>query len=328
MRGNGANDEVVSRPVVDNGTRAGTSPQWQPEHVVDVVAAAALVGAQFPELRDAPIEALATGWDNTVYLVGGDWVFRFPRRTIAVPGVQREIAVLPGLAPRLPLSVPVPELIGRPARDYPWPFWGARLVHGRELAETGLPDAERTPAAAGVGEFLRALHRPELATELRAALPYDPMRRGDPGVRAPKARERLAGLAARGVWEPDPAIERLLADGERVGPPTGDPVVSHGDLHVRHLLLDDEARPAGVIDWGDLCLAGRAVDLSLAYMGFAGAARAALLSSYGPISPEDVARGRVLAVDLCATLAEYAAATGRRQLLTEAVSGLRRVPGS
>lgn len=338
---------VVSPLVVDNGPRAAPTQEWEPEHIVDTTMAAELVAAQFPELRDAPVEPLATGWDNTVYLVGADWVFRFPRRTIAVPGVEREIAALPRLAPRLPLPIPVPELIGRPARGYPWPFFGARLIHGRELAEVGPTNAERVPAAAAVGAFLRALHSRELVAELAAelgadldaelrapsgirpgaVLPYDPMRRGDPTVRAPRARRRLAKLVEHGVWTPDPAVERLLADGERAGPPTGDPVLVHGDFHVRHLLLDDDARPAGVIDWGDLCVGNPAVDLSLAYSGFAGAARAALLSAYGPVDPADVARARVLALELCAILADYAADTGSRLLLAEAVSGLHRSVG-
>lgn len=49
--------------------------------------------------------------------------------------------------------------------------------------------------------------------------------------------------------------------------------VCHGDLHVRHLLVDRDGSATGVIDWGDLCLADPAVDLSIAYFGFAGKPR-------------------------------------------------------
>ncbi len=301
-----------------------TGPQWAPEHVVEAAEAAGLIGAQFPELRGAPVEALATGWDNTVHLVDRCWVFRFPRRAVAVPGVAREIAVLPRLAPRLSLPVPVPELVGHPADGYPWPFWGARLVPGVELADAGLPDAERVPAAAGVGAFLRALHDVEPAG---FTLPWDPMRRGDPPTRAGKAREALDRLAEKGVWTPDPAVEALLSAAARASAPDGPTVVVHGDLHIRHVLVDGGGRPAGVIDWGDLCLADPAVDLSLAYGGFAGAARAALLSAYGPVPPERELAARVLAVSLCASLAEYAAADDRPVLLAEALAGLRRAVG-
>ncbi|OLB82753.1 MAG: aminoglycoside phosphotransferase [Actinobacteria bacterium 13_2_20CM_2_71_6] len=300
--------------------------EWQPERLVGADEAAELIGGQFPDLRGTPVQPFAEGWDNTVYLVDGQWVFRFPRREIALPGVRREIAVLPRLAGRLPLPVPVPELIGSPTPDYPWPFWAARLVHGTELAEAGLPDPDRVRVATAVGTFLRALHDPALAAEVGDGLPRDPMGRAEPGVRVGRARERLARVVAHGVWVPDPDVESLLARAEPIGPAT-DAVLVHGDLHIRHLLVDGDGAAAGVIDWGDLCLADPAVDLSLAYAGFTGPARAALLSAYGRVDAERELRARVLAVDLSAVLADYAAADGRPTLLAEALAGIRRAVG-
>jgi aminoglycoside phosphotransferase (APT) family kinase protein len=309
---------------VNGGT--GNAGGWEPEYTVSVAQAAELVGAQFAHLRGAPVEALATGWDNTVFLVGGEWVFRFPRRAVILPGVRREIAVLPRLAPRLPLPVPVPELAGRPSGAFPWPFWGARHLPGCELAESGLADDDRVAAADGLGAFLRALHDPDMAP-VAGALPRDPMSRAEPSVRSPLARERLARLARGDVWRPDPAVDSLLREGERLGPHTGAVAVSHGDLHIRHLLVDGDARAAAVIDWGDLSVADPSVDLSLAYGGFAGAARRALLSAYGPVGAETELRARVLAVFLCAALAEYAVDTGRERLLAEALTGITRAAG-
>ena len=99
----------------------------------------------------------------------------------------------------------------------------------------------------------------------------------------------------------------------------------HGDLHQRHLLLDGDGRACGVIDWGDVCLADPALDLSLAYSGFTGAARQALLDAYGwPVPPERAARARVLAVFLSAVLAEYAHDENRPRLLREALAGISR----
>lgn len=301
----------------------GGAAKWDPEHSVSADEAAAYIGGQFARLRGAPVEVLATGWDNTVFLVDGEWIFRFPRRSVALPGFRREMAHLPVLAPRLPLPVPVPEFAGSPSGTYPWPFWGARHLPGRELAETRLPDDARVTAATGLGAFLRALHDPAMVPPV-ADLPRDPLSRAEPSVCSPRAREWLARLARLGLWEPDPAVESLLAGGERLGPSAGAVVVSHGDLHLRHLLLDDGDRAAGVIDWGDLCLADPAVDLSLAFGGFAGAARTALLSAYGPVRADSEVRARVLAVFLCAALAEYAALTDRRRLLDEALTGIGR----
>lgn len=306
---------------------------WDAEHAVDTAQAAALVHAQFPALAGAPVRELASGWDNTVFLVGEQWVFRFPRRAVALAGTEREMALLPKLAPRLPLAVPIPELTGRPAGGYPWPFWGARHLPGRELMTCGLPERRRVAAAAALGEFLRALHDPRLVGRVGAALPHDPFRRGDPSVRAPLARKLLDRLAGRGLWKPAaPAAEAmaaLLGKGAQAGASRAEPVVCHGDLHPRHLLVDPDGRACGVIDWGDVCLADPAVDLSVAYSAFNGTARAALLAAYGPpaeraLKGEGELRARTLAVFLCAALADYASSIGHAEMLREALRGLHR----
>jgi len=206
----------------------------------------------------------------------------------------------------------------------PWPFAGARLLPGRELAETGLSDAARTAAARAVGGFLRVLHDGRTRAAVDVELPVDPMRRGEPGARMDDTREHLQRLIAEGTWTGDPAVEALLRSAERLGPPAGDPVLVHGDLHVRHLLLDERDDAAGVIDWGDVCLADPAVDLALAFTAFAGPARMAFFRAYGEVNAERELRARALGVRLSGFLAAYAAAVDRPALLAEALAGLRR----
>jgi aminoglycoside phosphotransferase (APT) family kinase protein len=207
----------------------------------------------------------------------------------------------------------------------PWPFAGARLLPGRELAEAGLCDAARTAAARAVGSFLRALHDGRTRAAVDVELPVDPMRRGEPRARMDDTREHLRRLVTDGIWAGDRAVETVLRSAERLGAPTGDPVLVHGDLHVRHLLLDQQGNTVGVIDWGDVCLADPAVDLALAYTAFAGPARAAFFRAYGEIDAERELRARALGVRLSGFLAAYAAAVERPALLAEALAGLRRV---
>ena len=126
-----------------------------------------------------------------------------------------------------------------------------------------------------------------------------------------------------GSGQPAPE-SRWIGEAGGLGPPAGRPVLAHGDLHLRHLLVGESGDASGVIDWGDICLADPAVDLSLAYSGFAGPARAALLAAYGPVDAERELRARVLAVSVCASLAEYAFSDGRARLLRESLAGLRR----
>lgn len=299
-------------------------PEWDPEVEIDEDRARNLIERQFPELRGSTVTAVAAGWDNVVFRVDGRWAFRFPRRAIAIPGVEREIATLPRLAGHLPAPIPEPRFVGRPTGDYPWPWFGAKWLPGTELSDARLPDERRAPLATSLGEFLRALHSTHVSRLVSAGLPVDPMRRGDMGFRVPHARRRLDEVIARGLWEPNADVERLIVRSTGLPPPPRTLVV-HGDLHVRHVLVDDEGALSAVIDWGDVCAADPSTDLSIAYGCFSGEARRAFLDAYGPIDGLTELRARVIATFLAAALLGYAADEGMERLQSECLRALERV---
>jgi aminoglycoside phosphotransferase (APT) family kinase protein len=302
---------------------------WDAEHAVTPEVARRLLAGQFPDLALDSVELLGIGWDNTVYLVDGTWAVRFPRRAMGAELFAREIALLPSLAPLLPLPVPVPELVGAPADGYPWPFWGGRLVPGVEVCEAALTEDGREALATDVGALLRALHDPAVARTLGTRLPSDPMKRATPSTRGPMARENLDKLVAAELWQPrsvpDRAADELIARTLPMPPPTGEPVLVHGDLHLRHLMVGPDGRASGVIDWGDACLADPSVDLTVAYAVFSGPSRDALFAAYGRTVAEDQhLRARVLGLNLCSALAVYAESESHPTLLAESLAGLHR----
>lgn len=307
-----------------------TPPEWSPERSIDVGRAAEVIAAQFPELAGLPVRAFDSGWDNLVLAVGDDWVFRFIHRGVALPGAARELAVLTCLANRFVVPVPHPEHVGTPAPGLDWPFWGTRRLPGQEIARAGLADHARVPAAHALGRFLRDLHAPDLADEVTAAvsargvtLPVDPMRRADSRHVLARAQERLARLEHDGVALPSRLAE-LTDRAAALAPPSGTVVLLHGDLHVRHVLVDDDAAVTGVIDWGDTALGDPAVDLMIAFSAFTGTARSAFFDAYGPVDPDRETRARMLAVHVCAALAEYARAERMHDVAAEAVRGMAR----
>jgi aminoglycoside phosphotransferase (APT) family kinase protein len=302
---------------------------WDAEHALDAAGARALLAAQHPALELSSVEEIAYGFDNTVFLVDGTWAVRFPRRQMGADLFAKELRLLPALAPLLPVAVPVPELVGEPGDGFPWPWWGARLLPGTEVADARLPEHGRAALGAGVGAFLAALHRPEIARRLGPGLPVDPMRRATPSTRGPVGRASLDRLAAGGHWTSgsrlDRAYDDLVARGSGLEPPVGELVLVHGDFHLRHVLVGDDGAPTGVIDWGDACLADPALDLSFGYAALSGADREVFLSAYGDRpDPERELRARVLAAALCAVLAEYATTEDRPALLTESLAGIAR----
>jgi aminoglycoside phosphotransferase (APT) family kinase protein len=298
--------------------------EWSAELVVDRERARRLIAGQFPSVELTSVRLLGEGWDNTVWVVDESWVFRFPRRAAAIPGVEREIAVLPRLAPLLPLPIPLPLFIGRPAEDYPWPFFGAALLAGREPADAGLTDGARTRLARPLALFLRTLHGRHVAAGLDAhALPADPMGRADMARRVPWTLQRLAEVERLRLWRPPGSIGTLL-EAARALPAAEPSAVVHGDLHVRHLLVDAAGALTGVIDWGDLCRADPSIDLMLLWSFLPPQGRLEFLAACGPIGQEQMLRARVLALFLSATLLLYSHHEGMTNLRREAIDGLTR----
>lgn len=291
---------------------------WQPEREISVAEARAC--ALTCGLPADEVTVLAAGWDNTVVLIDDTWVFRFPRREIALPGVEREIALLPRLAPQLSLAIPVPEHTGVHGNP-PWPFWGGRHLPGTELAVS--PHADRVSVAAAVGRFVAELH----ALPAVPDLPVDPFRRADAVDRAARARDILADLTALGLLGATGPVDDLLAAGAAAGPPSDETVLSHGDLYARHVLVDDAGVATAIIDWGDLCMAPASVDLSIAFSAFSGSERDAFITENGPIDDDTELRARVMAVFSAASVAHHAHDLGDRALLAESLAGLQRATG-
>jgi aminoglycoside phosphotransferase (APT) family kinase protein len=291
-------------------------PVWAAEVDVDEKLVRGLL-AQLG-LEDARLQKLAEGWDNSVWVVDERYVFRFPRRAVAIPGLERELAVLPKLAPLLPLPVPRPAFVGKATDGYPWPFFGAELIPGVEAGVAELDDEARLEVALELAAFLRALH----AVELDEPLPLDPNRRTDMPKRARMAREELQELERLGLWQAPPELSSFLKEAERLPPPEAQAVM-HGDLHFRHLLVEGRAA-SGVIDWGDVCRADPAIDLPLFWSFVPPEGRGAFLDAYGPVNETQLLRARVLSIQLCAVLAHYGHDEGQAEILRAGLDGLER----
>jgi aminoglycoside phosphotransferase (APT) family kinase protein len=288
-------------------------PVWSAEVTVDEPLARRLIAGQFPELASASVRRLAEGWDNVVWVVDERWAFRFPQRTMGAELIERELRVLPLIAPALPAPVPVPVFAGHPAEGYPWSFFGAPLLPGLEACDAALDDEARCRLAPALARFLRALHELPVID----GLPYDPTGRADMAHRAALTREWLERLGR-------PAdVEGLLAEAEALPSPE-DEVVAHGDLHFRHVMVDRAGELTGVIDWGDVCRADRSIDLSLLWSFFPAEGRAAFLAEYGTVSEAQLLRARALAVNLCVILAVYGRDEGMSGVEREALQGLDR----
>lgn len=298
-------------------------PDWDAEVSIDAALVRALLTEQFPELDASSARLLGEGWDNAVWVVEETWAFRFPRRQIAIPGVRRELAVLPTLAPLLSIPIPVPAFVGQQSERFPWPFFGTRLLPGNEIAEAGLSEEARVGVGVELGRFLRELHAPELRARVDPddSLPVDPLGRADVDKRVPMARKNLSELESTGAWQSNPFVEPVLEHASRLA--LRERVFVHGDLHLRHVLVENESL-AGVIDWGDCCTGDPSIDLHVVWSMLPPEGREAFFAEYGAVDEDVHSRARVLALGLCSMLALYAHSVGNANLLRESVAGLER----
>ena len=179
------------------------------------------------------IVAIDDGYDFRVLVLDDTWVLRVPRRGSVVAALEVEAALLPALAPALPVRVPMFEHVSRDP-----PFVVYRLIEGEPLR-----DEDARP-------FLEALHSFDVG-----GLP----------VPAPDWVETYEAQADefRGVVLPlldadeRPAAEALFAE---IPSLTGfAPVLTHSDLGPEHLRCRD-GRLVGVIDWGDVRIGDPAID--------------------------------------------------------------------
>jgi aminoglycoside phosphotransferase (APT) family kinase protein len=301
----------------------GTTRAWDADVALSPAAAADLIERQFPALAPAALTPLGVGWDNVAFLVRGRYVFRFPRRRIAAGLIERELRVLPLLAPHLPLPVPTPTFAGRPEGAYPYPFAGYPLIPGATACRKDWTDAQRARSAGPLAGFLAELHRIPVDDATRAWGPRDEIERTNLPKRALVMQERLRAIAPA-LRELDIDALRELIDRLASTPPyAGPPCWVHGDLYARHLLVDGARRLCGVIDWGDVHLGDPALDLSIAFSFLPSGARGAFRELYGPIDAATWDRARFRALHHGVLLVDYSADVGDEALRAAGEYALR-----
>ncbi|UQA63084.1 phosphotransferase [Polyangium aurulentum] len=258
--------------------------------------ATALIERSFPALAPVRLEHLGRGWDHDVLLVNGAWVFRFPRNGMAALALQTELAVMPWLAPRLPLPIPVPVFEGVFDETAGTHFVGHRLIPGKTVIDTGLGPEARAALGPALGRFTRALHSLR-ATDAPHALPPDVIGRMDLAKRMPITQERLASLRRDGVLPEDTATRLLRLIEEPWTPLAREALVLvHADMHGRNLLVGADGALSGVIDWVDLHEGDPAVDLATAFEVLPPSAREAFFREYGGVDAGALVRARWRAI--------------------------------
>jgi aminoglycoside phosphotransferase (APT) family kinase protein len=229
-----------------------------------------LVAVQFPRLAGLPVSAVrSTGTVNAIYRIGDDLCARLPRLQEYAADLVDELRWLPWLAPRLPLRVPEPVAVGRPAGGYPFPWAIYQWIEGQPYADELVGDEPQ--AARDLARFVAGLRRIDPAAGAPRA-GRRPLRELDGATRAAIdcSRHVIDRDAVTAAWEH--ALEAPAWEGA--------PVWIHTDL-LRPNLLVDGGRLCAVIDFGGAGLGDPAADVIAAWSVFGRAGREAFRAALG-----------------------------------------------
>ncbi|MGH1345747.1 MAG: phosphotransferase [Nannocystales bacterium] len=245
-----------------------------------------------PELANAPLRPAGVGECYEAWWIGDGHIVRFAsndsERDASNP-LAVEAALLPSLAEAIEVRIPRPTQLGcDPATGR------SMLVHEAVLGSPLLAESwdaltptQRRALAVDIGRFVRELQAVGIDTA---------------PVRPPETR-------FHGLYSHVEAIERLVLSqmprsaaescrrlAQEVEPcPREAWVFVHGDLYDHHVLVADDARLAGVIDFGDLGVGDPACDLGTLMDDFGiEFVREALGDS--PLAPQRLARARFYCV--------------------------------
>lgn len=224
-----------------------------------------LLAGQFPHWAALPIKSVASyGTDHHIYRLGDHLAVRLPRIDWAAPQAAQEAEWLPRLAPHLPLAVPAPQAVGRPAEGYPFAWSVVEWLPG-ETASGTLADLGR--AAVDLAGFIEALRR----IDITGAPPRARGARGGPLGELDEAVRRAIALLGNRI-NGDAALYSWQAS---LAAPAwdGPEVWVHGDLLPGNLIVA-HCRLSAVIDFGLLSVGDPACNLLPAWNMFEGRSRA------------------------------------------------------
>lgn len=291
-------------------------PQWEAEFRVEPDFAKLLIEKQFPCLFPVKVDLLGEGWDNTAYCVNNKYVFRFPRKEIAVEWLETENRILPHIAPFLTLPVPVPIFTGQPSDLFQFPFSGYSILPGKTACRASLNREDRIKMAEPIALFLKSLHNIPLENAVIYGAEPDKIRRLDLSCRIPGLYNYLENLIKKNIIKDSEQVKELV---KRTGiePSEKKTTPVHGDFYVRHILVDEKKEISGIIDWGDIHLGNPAIDISIAHGFLPKEGREIFRKTYGEIDEETWRLSKFRALAMALTLMSYSYDTEDRALQKE-----------
>lgn len=295
---------------------------WEADFTVDKHLATRLITSQFNKFKTPHIQYLGAGWDNTVYLINEQIVFRFPRREISSVLMLNEIRLLPEIQKKIAGMMPRLKYIGSPCDIYPWNFAGYPIVPGHTADSFLLTSKERGENISLLAQFLKNLHSIDTRAMQALGAPNDNMSRLDVDLRKPMTLKSLKNIEDKGLA--DVGILKNYINTFKHDTFFDAPMcLNHGDLYAKHVLLDDNKKLCGIIDWGDLHIGNPAIDFALIHSFAPSQYHQKFKDIYGCIADPVWELARFRAIYSSAAITNYAVDIKLQALRQEGLQGLQ-----
>ncbi|UXH44003.1 aminoglycoside phosphotransferase family protein [Rossellomorea vietnamensis] len=208
---------------------------------------------RFPDIHMESVQVLGEGRMSIVLEVNDRWAFRFAKNEGGSMDLEKEISILPAIQPKLSLSIPFFEFVGR--QENGLYFVGYRKLPGVLLEEDSISRLSRIQVRNLIGslsKFMKSLQAISVESVAYRALPavnletkYLQLFKEAKEKVFPftdvKTRDYISGRFNSFLQHPDYH--------------TYTPTLIHGDLSPNHFLIDTETGElTGIIDFGDMCL--------------------------------------------------------------------------
>ncbi|MFD4673756.1 aminoglycoside phosphotransferase family protein [Lentzea sp. NPDC058450] len=222
------------------------------EIAIDVSLVDSLLRMQFPHWHGLPLrEVKHGGTSHSLFRLGDELTVRLPRREWAWNEAAKEAAIVPLVAPHVPVAVPEPVALGLADDRYPYQWSVVRWIEGELAPIEDVSDG--TPLA--LAEVVRSLHGMDATGLEWTPNRGRPVEAGDDEL----VRVNIAALGGSprltAVWEEALRAPRWDGPGRWL----------HADLHVGNLLFR-EGELTGVIDWGSAGIGDPAANLMTAWL--------------------------------------------------------------
>lgn len=222
-----------------------------------------LVGDQFPQWADLSIIPVAvSGWDNRTFHLGDKMSVRLPSTAEYAPQVEKEQTWLPILASQLSIPISTPLAMGKPSKEYPFPWSVYAWIEGKSANMVNQDEVDLQAIAVQLAQFLHEMH----AIDITGGPVTD--RGGSPFFYDDEARASITLLHGLIDTQKATAVWNIAISSQW----NKDPVWAHGDLSAGNILVKDRQLCA-VIDFGGITIGDPACDLVIAWTFFQEKAR-------------------------------------------------------